>query len=157
MQYEIKWLIPRGLGGGPLPGLYDSAEHDLSSIQQAGIDIVVSLFDPDKEGEVRFASMDLSQWGMEHRRLSVPEFGVPDPGEAREAVTFISRSLAAGKRVLVHCGAGLGRTGTMLALFLRCHDRHLMGEAAIARVKSDYHVEAIQNSAQRTFVRFFHA
>jgi protein-tyrosine phosphatase len=46
-------------------------------------------------------------------------FGIPDYGVPHDATPFvnlaqgIAQALQLGERVLIHCGAGIGRTGTL--------------------------------------------
>ena len=48
----------------------------------------------------------------------VKDFTAPSTEQLRQGVAAIERAGAEGKRVAVHCGGGLGRTGTLLACYL---------------------------------------
>jgi len=64
----------------------------------------------------------------------VPDMTAPGPAVLRRAVGFIRKRLAGGRGVLVHCAAGYGRTGTVLACWLRSEGRS--AEEAIALVRA---------------------
>jgi protein-tyrosine phosphatase len=46
--------------------------------------------------------------------LSIPDFGVPEDRSAFKALAGqVATWLQNGENVLIHCGAGIGRTGTL--------------------------------------------
>ncbi len=47
-----------------------------------------------------------------------PLSGTPTVEQLDQILRFVEQSNAASKRVLVHCGEGKGRTGTVLAAYL---------------------------------------
>ena len=65
--------------------------------------------------------------------LPVPDFTAPTPEQLYRGVAAIRAALDRGERVAVHCGAGLGRTGTLLACYLITTG--LTSDEAIAEVR----------------------
>ncbi|MFJ6615941.1 protein-tyrosine phosphatase family protein [Streptomyces sp. NPDC091289] len=91
----------------------------------------------------------------ESRWLRWPDFRLPaDRVAARDLLQEVW-DRAAGERVEVACGGGMGRTGTALAC-LAVLDGVPAGEA-VAFVRAGYHPRAVETPWQRRYVRNFPA
>ena len=60
---------------------------------------------------------------LEYSFIPVRDFSAPTIEHVLEFVNFVHRMLDQNNAVVVSCGAGIGRTGTMLAAYLvsRCY------------------------------------
>ena len=56
--------------------------------------------------------------GIAHRQYRVPDVTVPEPDVLTDAVAWLDDQLADGRRVLIHCAKGRGRSATVLAAYL---------------------------------------
>jgi atypical dual specificity phosphatase len=145
---HFHWLLPDALAGMGCPGLLDPVDDDLGALAAAGITLVVSLT---KEP---FPVAKLREFGLDGRHLPVPDMGVPATAAVARLCRSIERVLSEGGRVAVHCRAGLGRTGTLLASYLVWTGSE--PDDAITAVRA-LRRGMIQNAAQESFVRRFGA
>src|SRR5215211_2416438 len=99
----------------------------LRALANQGISVLVNLHERSHDRSV------LMRHGLSEIHIPVKDFTAPLPEELEQGVAAISSATALNKRVAVHCGGGLGRTGTLLACYL-VH-KGMTAEDAIARVR----------------------
>ncbi|HEY6877286.1 MAG TPA: protein-tyrosine phosphatase family protein, partial [Polyangiales bacterium] len=139
------WLKPGQLGGLPRPGIINSLDADLEGLRDLGVDILVSLEESPTVDTIR-----LQQRGIIPHYLPIVDMGAPSVGEALSLAAQIDTWIRGGSVVAVHCKAGLGRTGTILACQL-IYD----GETAVGAVERVRQINPrwIQSERQVEFIR----
>ena len=130
------WLETGVLAGasrpGARPGRRDAdpvaLDEDLAALRGHGIGALLSLT------ETPLPADALERHGIAGLHLPVPDFHPPATEQFREAIAFIELHRAAGTPVAVHCLAGQGRTGSVLAASLI--RRGSSADEAIAAVRA---------------------
>ena len=157
---ESYWVIPGRLLAGKYPGGKNLKEMErrLGPLLDAGFD---GFLDLTETGEVPPYENYLPE-SVAYVRKAITDHGVPrDAAYMGEILAALDELLAAGRRVYVHCRAGIGRTGTVVA----CHliEQGLAPEAALVRLnelwqgsdRSDTWPEVPETEVQRDFIRAY--
>ncbi len=103
------WLKKGVLAGTPRPGIVADLHYDLKALGRVGVTVLVSLTTkPVDPGE-------LVPYGIKGIWLPIEDMGAPEIDKALALCEEIDELTRAREVVAVHCKAGLGRTGTILA------------------------------------------
>ena len=120
----MTWIVPNSL----LACRFPRSDADLRQLADAGVRLLVNLNEQPHPPE-RLASFGLGQV-----HVPVPDFTAPSQQTLVRGVQAIEAAVEQGTCVAVHCGGGLGRTGTLLACVMV--SRGLAAEAAIAHIRA---------------------
>jgi ADP-ribosylglycohydrolase len=125
------WVIPERLLAGEYPGSADRDEtrERLRRFLDAGFDYFLDLTAP---GELEPYDLALPDH-VAYVRKPIPDHGLPlEPDHMVEILSYLRDALEDGRRVYLHCRAGIGRTGMTVG----CHlvEQGLDGGAALAKL-----------------------
>jgi atypical dual specificity phosphatase len=146
MAGNFTFVIPGVLAGMERPGTSASPREDLEFLKSQGIGAIVSLTAAPLDAAL------VQEFGFRYLHLPVPDFGTPRLEQTDEFVRFQRQSEQDGLGTVIHCGAGHGRTGTMLACALV--ERGTPADEAIVRVRR-LRPCSIETFEQEAFVRGF--
>jgi atypical dual specificity phosphatase len=123
--------------------------YDLEALRSVGVTRLISLT------EEPFSPVLASDFGISCLASPMPDMHPPTIEQALDLCRAIDAALAAGEVIAVHCRAGLGRTGTVLAAYWLWR-----GCGAIGALKALEHVRRIepgwvQSLAQVKFLEEF--
>jgi protein-tyrosine phosphatase len=106
--YLLTWVTNQ-LAVGHAPMSYD----ELESIREQGVDGIVNLC-----GEYCDLHQIQENFGFEVYYLPVQDNEAPSLQEVEKALQWLDESIYLGKKILVHCQLGIGRTGTFVTSYL---------------------------------------
>ena len=108
LSLRFCWHVDGMIAGSARPGRYGELDKDLEFLQDQGIDLIVNLTTS------RLEIPDRSGLNMEEVHEPLYD-GHPPEGEQLERIlTLVQKATAEGKKVVVHCRGGIGRTATVL-------------------------------------------
>lgn len=138
---NFSWLIPQKLAGSGMP----TSSEEIDWIVKQGVKSIVTMTEqslPDS-------------WVNEMNYLHVPtpDLTAPDMDKIDSAVEFIHEQINNNSPAMVHCAAGMGRAGTILACYLIKHQNHSAADA-IKKVR-DERPGSIQSESQEIAVGLY--
>lgn len=149
--------LPFGLAGhifrSPMPfGAYDPREEVFNRYIQNGVSVIVLL--AEDEECLKKAGRNLrclyEEKGFTVIYLPIRDFSVPSYSDLVRAVNAVIAHAQAGRNIVIHCSAGIGRTGLFVALLAK-QVLGFSGEEAIAWVRHCI-PGAVETAEQRQFV-----
>jgi atypical dual specificity phosphatase len=109
---NFSFIMPNTLAGMAKPGLTNPLIEDLAFLDLQGIKAIISLSEAPLEEEL------VRRSGFSYMHVPVNDFTAPTIGQVEKCIGFIEQMANLDNRpVAVHCGAGCGRTGTILACY----------------------------------------
>lgn len=138
------WIVPGKLAGCPEPGITAPLEYDLDLLRATGITCLITLTEQDLDQAA------LKRHELFNLHLPIFDREAPTIGQAYMLLIRMQRLMDQGNALAVHCKAGLGRTGTILAAWL-VREGGLSATTAIERIRM-INRNFIQTQAQETFL-----
>ena len=135
---NFSWLIEKKLAGSAIP----TSKDEINWLHEQGVKSIVTI---------REEPLDENWVGeMKYLHVHSNDMGVPTFDDLKESVDFIHNRIEDNEPVMVHCLAGLGRTGTILACYLIKYEK-MSAEDAIQHVREKRH-GSIQSFVQEELI-----
>jgi len=138
---NFSWFIGETLAGSGMPTTHDELEWVLKQ----GVKSIVTMTE----------NALPESWVEDVNYLHVPttDLTSPDMDKIDTAVDFIHKRINNKEPVMVHCAAGMGRTGTILACYLMKYQKY-SAKDAIEKVRTE-RPGSIQSEGQELAIQFY--
>lgn len=140
----FSWVVEGKLAASGLP----SSKSQVRWIEDQGVNSILTLT------ESPLAREWLEGTSLTAKHVGMLDHDPPSQDALRESTRFIASQISGGKTVLVHCLAGVGRTGSVIVAYMIEYQGKTADEAmALLREMRPGSVEDAQESAVREYER----
>jgi len=138
---NFSWLIEEKLAGSGIPTSFE----EFHWIVNQGVKSIVTMTENSLPDE----------WvqSIDYLHVPTPDLTAPDMDKIESTVDFINEQINNDQPVMVHCAAGMGRAGTILACYFVKYKK-LTAEKAIEKIRND-RPGSIQSEVQELAIGFF--
>lgn len=138
---NFSWFLKNKLAGSGMP----TSQEEINWIRKQGVKSIVTMTEQGLP----------ASWieGLEYLHVPTEDLTAPDVEKIDSAVDFIHEQIENKEPVMVHCAAGIGRTGTILACYLIKY-QDLTAKEAIEKVRRE-RPGSIQSESQEMAVAFY--
>ena len=138
---NFSWLIEEKLAGSGMPTTFD----EFHWIVNQGVKSIITMTENSLPDE----------WvqSIDYLHVPTPDLTAPDMDRIESTVDFINEQINKGQPVMVHCAAGMGRAGTILACYFIKYKK-LTAEKAIEKIRNE-RPGSIQSEVQELAIGFF--
>ncbi len=138
---NFSWLIEEKLAGSGMPTSFD----EFGWVVKQGIKSVITMTEN--------ALPETWVEGVKYLHIPTQDLTAPDMDKIDTAVEFIQKRISNKESVMVHCAAGMGRTGTILACYLIKFQKY-SAKNAIEKVR-DERPGSIQSEMQEMVIHLY--
>lgn len=138
---NFSWLIEEKLAGSGMPTSFDELEWILNQ----GVKSIVTMT------ENALPENWVKEIGYLH--VPTPDYTAPEVDRIDMAVDFIQKKISENQAVMVHCAAGMGRAGTILACYLVKYQKY-SAQDAIKKVRKE-RPGSIQSEVQELAISYY--
>ncbi len=135
---NFSWLIENKLAGSAIP----TSKDEVQWLHEQGVKSIVTIREePLDNGWIN---------KMNYLHVLSDDMGVPTFEDLANSIDFIHERIQNNEPVLVHCLAGMGRTGTILACYMIKYQK-MSAEDAIQHIREKRH-GSIQSFVQEEMI-----
>ncbi len=108
LSLRFCWHVDGMVAGCARPGRYGDLAKDLGFLKEQGINLIVNLTSRPLEVPAEFETQ------MEQVHEPLPDGHPPETDQLERILSLVQSATQQGKKVVVHCRGGIGRTATVL-------------------------------------------
>ena len=133
---SFTWIVEGKIGGMPKPDIFGTLEENLELLEKNfGVGIIMTLTEESLDAEL------VENYGFEYYHMPIENFCPPTLEQLQQIMKIYQNS---SKAIAVHCFAGVGRTGTVLAAMLVLEGMNSEEAISFVRDKRPGSIETIK-------------